>query len=91
MLICSCILSFALPEVSSLKGRRSFTNRCKEKLKALNVSVMDISSEYPKEAEFAVVFVTPDRLSAAQYRETILSLLERQFPEYPFEMSCEEF
>jgi uncharacterized protein YlxP (DUF503 family) len=91
MLICSCILSFELPEVSSLKGRRSFTNRCKEKLKSLNVSVMDISSEYPKEAEFAVVFVSPDRLSAAQYRETILSLIERQFPEYPFEMSYEEF
>lgn len=91
MLICSCILTFELPEVSSLKGRRSFTNRCREKLKTLNVSVIDISSEYPKEAEFAVVFVSPDRISAAQYRETLLSMMEKQFPEYPLEMSCEEF
>ena len=90
MIICSCILRFELIGVSSLKGRRSILNSLKEKLKKFNLSLLDISSEYPQEAELALVFLSPDKISAAQYREKIETLIERQFPQWPCEMEYEE-
>jgi uncharacterized protein len=90
MIICSCILHLELPYVQSLKGRRSVTNSMKEKLKAFNLSVMDISGEYAKEADIAFVFLSPNSLKSAQYREKIEQMLERNFSEYHFEMDYEE-
>ncbi len=90
MHISSCIFTFELHGVSSLKGRRAVTNSIKEKLKQFNLSVLDISSQYPREAVIAVTFLSPGRAEAAQYREKILSMLERNFPEWPYEMECEE-
>jgi hypothetical protein len=62
----------------------------KEKLKAFNLSVMDISGEYAKEADIAFVFLSPNSLKSAQYREKIEQMLERNFSEYHFEMDYEE-
>ena len=90
MIICSCILHLELPHVESLKGRRSVTNSMKEKLKAFNLSVIDISAEYAKEADIAFVFLSPNSLKAAQYREKIEQMLERNFSEYHFELEYEE-
>lgn len=90
MTICSCILHLELPYAQSLKGRRSVTNSMKEKLKAFNVSVMDISGEYAKEADIAFVFLSPNTLKATQYREKIEQMLERNFSEYHFELEYEE-
>lgn len=90
MIICSCIIHLELPHVHSLKGRRSVTNSLKEKLKAFNASVLDISGEYAKEADIAFVFLSPNSLHAAQYREKIESMLERNFSEYHFELEYEE-
>ncbi|MEA3374238.1 MAG: DUF503 family protein [Campylobacterota bacterium] len=90
MIICSCILHLDLYDVHSLKGRRSVLNRLKEKLKTFNVSIMDISGEYPKEAEMAFLFLSPDRLEAARYREKIENSLLRLFPEYTIELDFEE-
>lgn len=90
MIICSCILHLELPYVHSLKGRRSVTSSMKEKLKAFNLSVMDISGEYAKEADIAFVFLSPNSLKAAQYREKIEQMLERNFSEYDFELDYEE-
>ena len=90
MIICSCILHLELPHVESLKGRRSVTNSMKEKLKAFNVSVMDISGEYAKEADIAFVFLSPNSLKSAQYREKVEQMLERNFSEYHFEVEYEE-
>ena len=91
MIICSCILHLELLDVQSLKGRRSIVNSLKEKLKTFNVSVMDVSSEYPKEADVALVFVSPNSLSSAQYREKIEDFLEKKFPELSINMEYEEF
>lgn len=91
MIICHCDLHFELPHAHSLKGRRSVTNSVKEKLKAFNVSVMDVSGEYPKEADIALVFLSPDSRSAAQYRDKLERMLERHFSEYHYELSYEEF
>jgi uncharacterized protein YlxP (DUF503 family) len=91
MIVCTMYLQFDLPDVHSLKGRRSILNSLKEKLKAFNVSVLDISSEYPKEGSIAVVFLSPDGISAAQYRSKIETMIETRFPEYPCEIDFEEF
>jgi len=62
----------------------------KEKLKAFNLSVMDISGEYAKEADIAFVFLSPNSLKSAQYREKIEQMLERNFSEFHFELDYEE-
>lgn len=90
MLICHCTLHFELPDAHSLKGRRSIVNGVKEKLKAFNLSVMDVSGAYPKEADIALVFLTPDARTAAQYREKIAAMLERCFGEFHYELDYEE-
>ena len=90
MLICHCDLHLELPHAHSLKGRRSVVNGVKERLKAFNVSVMDVSGEYPKEADIVFVFLSPDARSAAQYRERIERMLEQHFPEHRYELTYEE-
>ncbi|WP_345973566.1 DUF503 domain-containing protein [Sulfurimonas diazotrophicus] len=90
MIICHCDLHFELPYAHSLKGRRSIVNSIRERLKSFNVSVMDISGEYPKEADIAVVFLSPTARAAAQYRDAIEQMLERHFPELQYTMAYEE-
>lgn len=91
MIICSCLLHLELIDAHSLKGRRQVVNRLKERLRRLNVSLLDISPEYPKEADIARLFLSPNALAAAQYRTRIEGLLEREFPELDIEMEYEEF
>ncbi len=90
MIICSCILHLELPHIHSLKGRRSVTNSLKEKLKTFNLSVMDISGEYSKEADMAFVFLSQNALQSAQYREKIDKMLEKNFSEYHYDLEYEE-
>ena len=90
MIICNCVVHLDLYDVSSLKGRRSVLNKFKEKFKTFNVSVMDISSEYPKEADIAFVFLSPSRLESARYRDKIENALVTLFPEYTIELDYEE-
>lgn len=90
MIICNCIFHIDLPYVQSLKGRRSVTNSMKEKLKAFNLSVLDVSGEYAKEADIAFVFLSPNSLGAVQYREKIEKMLERNFSEYHYDLEYEE-
>jgi len=90
MIICHCDIHLELPDIHSLKGRRSVVNSLKERLKAFNVSVMDVSGDYPKEADIAFVFLTPDARSAAQYREKIEQMLERHFSAFHYEVEYEE-
>ncbi|MBN2870220.1 MAG: DUF503 domain-containing protein [Campylobacterales bacterium] len=91
MIICTMYLQFDLPDVHSLKGRRAILNSLKERLKSFNVSVLDISAEYPKEASIAVAFLSPDAIQAAQYRSRIETMIETRFPEHPCEIDFEEF
>lgn len=90
MLICNCAVHLDLYDVHSLKGRRSVLNKCKEKLKTFNCSVMDISGEYAKEADIAFVFLSPSRLESARYREKIEKALLTLFPEYSIDIDHEE-
>jgi hypothetical protein len=78
------------PHIHALNGRRSGANFMKEKLKAFNVSVLDVSGEYAKEADIAFVFLSPNSLSSAQYREKLEKMLENNFSEYDFTLEYEE-
>ncbi len=90
MIISNCILHIDLPYVHSLKGRRSVITSMKEKLKVFNLSILDVSGEYVKEADIAFVFLSQSTLGAAQYRDKIGKMLERNFSEYHFDLEYEE-
>ncbi len=90
MIISNCILHIDLPYVHSLKGRRSVVTSMKEKLKVFNLSILDVSGEYVKEADIAFVFLSQSTLGAAQYRDRIGKMLERNFSEYHFDLEYEE-
>lgn len=79
-----------LTDVFSLKGRRAVTNSLKDKLKKLNISVLDISGSYSKEADIAIVFLAPNPLEASKIRQTIENILERNFSQYYFELDIDE-
>ena len=84
MIIVNMIVDFELPFVFSLKERRKVLNSLKDKLKKFNISILDISSEYPKEGSVAIVFAVHNEKQAIQVREKIESFLYKNFPEIEF-------
>ena len=84
MIIVNMNLDFELPFVFSLKERRKIVNSIKDKLKKFNVSVLDISSEYVKEANLAIVFAVHNEKQAGKYIKTIEEFLNKNFPEIEF-------
>ncbi len=89
MTILNAYIDMQLPHISSLKGRRAILNSIREKLRKFNLSQLDISGEYPKEATIAVIFLAPDETKAIQQIQKIEELLESAFPEVVFEISYE--
>ncbi len=89
MIIGNVFIRIELPYVESLKGRRSVLNGIKDILKKLNVSVLDISSEYAKEAELAVVYAAADEKLCQQILQTIQNRLEQRYPELQCEIELE--
>jgi len=89
MVIVNGYIDMKLPFASSLKGRRAVLNAIKEKLKKFNLSQLDISGEYPKEASIAVIFLSAGEKQAVQQLQKIESVLESSFPEVEFEISYE--
>ncbi len=89
MVIANVLIEFELPFVNSLKGRRAVLNSIKEKLKKFNISILDISGEYPKEASLAIAFLATDEPSANSYLQKIENFLYKHFPEYSFNISYE--
>jgi len=90
MILCNCLIHLDLPEIESLKGRRAVTNSLKQKLKSFNISVLDVSGSYAKEADVAFVFLSPTAMTSAQYRDKIEQMIERNFGEFIFELEYEE-
>jgi len=84
VIITSLIVDFELPFVFSLKDRRKIINSIKDKLKKFNLSILDISSEYPKEATLAICYLSHNMPDAKQYKEKIENFLYRNFPEFEF-------
>ena len=89
MVIANVLIRIDLPHVQSLKGRRGVLNSVKDRLKKLNVSVLDLSSEYAKEAELAVVYAAANERLAAQVFQSIENILEQRFPELQCETELE--
>jgi uncharacterized protein YlxP (DUF503 family) len=84
MVIVNLITDFELPFVFSLKERRKILNSIKEKLKNFNVSVLDISGEYPKEASVAIIYGAFNAKQAAEIQRRIEEFLFKNFPEIEF-------
>jgi len=64
MIIINMIIEFELPYVEGKKGRRAVLNAIKDKLKNRNISLLDLSGEYPKNATLAIVYLNGDAVSA---------------------------
>jgi len=89
MFIVSAYIDLPLPYVNSLKGRRKIVHSLKERLKHKNLSVLDISGEYPKEATLALCFLAPTKEDALKKIQHIESLIHSTFPEISFDLSYE--
>ena len=89
MVIVNILIEFELPLARSLKGRRAILNSLKSKLKKLNVSILDLSGEYSKEASLAIAFLAFDEAHANSYIQKIESFLYKHFPEYSFDINYE--
>jgi len=89
MFIVSAYIDLSLPYVHSLKGRRKILHSIKDRLKHRNLSVLDISGEYPKEATLAICFLAPTKEDALKKIQHIESLVQSSFPEITFDMSYE--
>jgi len=90
MILAQAFLRIELPEAHSLKGRRQVLNSLKDRLKAFNLTVLDLSGSYPKEAEIALAWLAHDARQSARIRQSIEDLLQRRFPEYLWELEVEE-
>ena len=84
MVIVNLVADFELPFAFSLKERRKILNSIKSKLKKFNVSILDISGEYPKEATITIVFAAHDEKQAGVIKRNIEEFLFRNFPEIEF-------
>ena len=89
MIIVNLVVDFELPFVFSLKERRKIINSIKDKLKKFNVSILDISSQYPKEASLAIVFAAHNEKQAAEIERKIEEFLYKIFPEIEFYFDSE--
>jgi uncharacterized protein YlxP (DUF503 family) len=89
MVIVNMIADFDLPFVFSLKERRKIISSIKDKLKKFNLSIIDISGEYPKEASIAIVFAAHNEKQAGEIRKKIEDFLYRNFPEIEFYFNVE--
>ncbi len=79
-----------LPYAQSLKGRRSIVNSIIDKLKRKNLSVLDVSGSYTKEAEIAIAYLSPNSIESAKLRRDIEDLLESKSSEYIYDIVYEE-
>jgi uncharacterized protein YlxP (DUF503 family) len=84
MVIVNLIADFDLPFVFSLKQRRKILNSIKDRLKKFNVSILDISGEYPKEASIAIVYAAHNEKQANEIKRKIEDFLYKNFPEIEF-------
>ena len=89
MVVTNLFLDFDLPFVFSLKERRKIINSIKDKLKKFNVSILDLSGEYPKEASIAICYLAHNEKQAYQIKEKIETFLYKNFPEIEFNVDYE--
>ncbi len=89
MVIANVTINFLLPLVSTLKGRRQVVNSIKDRLRKHNLSILDLSGEYPKEGSISIVFGALDDDSALGKIQNVEEFLYKMYPEVDFEVSYE--
>ena len=89
MLVAIAHITFELPEGCGFKGRRKYLNSIKERLRNFNVSILDISKEYPKEGELVLCFLTLSEVDMQKRMQNIEEMLEKRYPEVEFDLDIE--
>jgi len=80
----------SMPQVETIKGKRAVVNSLKDKLKSKNISLLDISSSYNKEAEVAFAFLVTDQKAKQRYILELERFLDRYFGEFEIEIDYED-
>ncbi len=89
MLIVHLYITFDLPYVHSLKGRRKILASIKERLKNKNMAVVDVSGEYPKEGALEVCFFAASQNDAKNKIESLQNLLQERFSDIEYNIDYE--
>ncbi len=89
MLVAVVHLTFSLPEVCGLKERRKYLSSIKERLKNFNLSILDISKEYPREGELALGFLALSEVDIQKKVQNIEEMLQKRYPEIEYELDIE--
>jgi len=89
MILAYIQITIDLPYIHSLKGRRRVLNSIKERLKKGNLSILDISSEYAKEAAIAVALLTHNSRDLHKTIGFIESILDRFIGEIEYSLEYE--
>ena len=89
MLLVNMQIIIDLPYASSLKGRRKIVHSIKEKLTKYNISILDLSSEYIKEAELAIAFLALSQKDIAKKIKTIEKILDNFISEIEYTINYE--
>ncbi len=84
MLIVNLQLKLFLPYAESLKGRRKIVHSLKERLSKHNLSILDLSREYVKEADIAIAFLALNQKAVSQKIATIEDIINRHFSEIEY-------
>jgi len=78
------------PYIESLKGRRRVLNSIKDRLKKMNISILDISREYSKEGDLAFVFLSPNAKEKENYKRKVEAILDTYIDSCEYEIEYEE-
>ena len=89
MLLINMQILLDMPYVQSLKGRRKIIHSLKDRLKSHNLSILDLSSEYAKEGELAVAFLSLNQKEVAKKIDTIETILDKFISEIEYEINYE--
>jgi len=89
MLLVNMQIIIDLPFIESKKGRRKIIHSIKDRLKTHNLSILDISGEYNKEAALAVAFLTLNQKELAKKIESIEKILDKYLSEIEYEIDYE--
>ena len=90
MILVHGVIHLELPHVQSLKGRRAVLNSLKERLRRMNLSLLDLSGEYAHEADLAFAYLAHDARQSAQIRQSIEKVMDRYYGECFYEFDYEE-
>lgn len=89
MVVVNMVVDLELPYVEGKKGRRAVLNAIKDKLKNRNISLLDLSGEYPKSATLAIVYLSGDAVSAKKKVGQIEELIYQVDSSLSFDISYE--